>query len=184
LPSRYDSAAERWRNFRSRGAAARAATRTRRAIRTTRVDSGRGQRAPSVFGGCSRERRAPRSCPRNQMLVAHLPADGDGRALADRIGLRARDTDADAVTSGVADDEHTVAVVDDHANFDRQAVRKRRAVADQLKTLGAQEHVGGRAREVLARVGIRLDRPEAVELDAPRCGRVDSTGEEVAVADE
>src|SRR5438067_8816618 len=118
------------------------------------------------------------------MLVAHLPADGDGRALADRIGLRARDTDADAVTSGVADDEHTVAVVDDHANLDRQAVRKRRAVADQLKTLGAQEHVGGRAREVLARVGIRLDRPEAVELDAPRCGSVDAAGEEVAVADE
>src|SRR6266850_1055765 len=118
------------------------------------------------------------------MLVARLPADGDRRALADRVGLRARDTDAYVVASGVADDEHAVAVVDDHANLDRQAVRKPRAVADQLKTLGAQEHVGRRAREVLAGVGIRLDRPEAIELDAPRRGRVDATGEEVAVADE
>src|SRR5206468_5842771 len=97
------------------------------------------------------------------MLVARLPADGDRRALADRGGLRASDTDAYAVPSGVADDEHAVAVVDDHANLDRQEVRKVRAVADQLKTLGAQEHVGRRAREVLARVGIRLDRPEAIE---------------------
>src|SRR5882672_317922 len=106
------------------------------------------------------------------MLVARLPADGDRRALTDRVRLRARDPDAYAVAAGVADDEHAVAVVDDHANLDRQTVRKPRAVTDQLKTLGAQEHVGRRAREVPASVGIRLDRPEAIELDAPRRGRV------------
>src|SRR5438552_10789544 len=114
------------------------------------------------------------------MLVAHVPADGDGRALADRVGLRARYSDAHVATSGVADDEYAVAVVDDHANLDRQAVRKRRAVADQLKTLGAQEHVGRRAREAPASGRIRLNGPEAVELHAPRRGRVDATGAEVA----
>src|SRR2546428_10740422 len=95
------------------------------------------------------------------MLVARPPADRDRRALADRVGLRARDTDAYALTSGVADDEHAVAVIDDHANLDRQAIRKRRAVGDQLKALGAQEYVGGPARQGLAPVGIPPDRPQA-----------------------
>src|SRR5881396_2951712 len=88
-----------------------------------------------------------RSRPRDQMLVARLPGDHDRRALADRVRLCARDTDAYALTSGVADDEDAVAVIDDHANLDRQAVRKQLAVADQLKTLGTHEHVDGRARE-------------------------------------
>src|SRR5215468_4149657 len=69
------------------------------------------------------------------------------------------------------------------ADLDRQTVRQRRAVRDQLKTLRAQEHVGGRAREAPAGVAVRLDGPEAVELDARRAG-VHATGEEVAVADE
>src|SRR3989454_2286711 len=118
------------------------------------------------------------------MLVARPPAGDDSRALADRVRLRARDTDAYALTSGVADDEYAVAVIDDDANRDRQAVRKHRAVADQLKTLGTHEHVDGRAREALAGVGIRLDRPEPIELDAPRRAGVDASGEEAAVADE
>src|SRR6266566_390234 len=109
------------------------------------------------------------------------PARRRGHLLCalEAVGLRARYSDAHVATTGVADDEYAVAVVDDHANLDRQAVRKRRAVADQLKTLGAQEHVGERAREVPAGVGIRLDRPEALELDAPRREGVDATGEEV-----
>src|SRR3989442_2276569 len=118
------------------------------------------------------------------MLVARPPADGDSRALADRVGLRARNTDTYALTSGVPDDEHAVAVIDDHANLDRQVIRKRRAVGDELTALGAQEHVGGRAREVPAGAGIRLDRPEALELDATWRAGVDATGEEVAIADE
>src|SRR2546427_11225204 len=118
------------------------------------------------------------------MFVAGPPADGDRRAFADRVGQRARDTDAYALTAGGADDEHAVAVIDDHANLDRQVIRKRRAVGDQLKALGAQEHVGGRAREVPAGAGIRLDRPEALELDATWRAGVDATGEEVAIADE
>src|SRR5882672_4501084 len=118
------------------------------------------------------------------MLVASLPADHDRRALANGVRLCARDTQAYALTSGVADDEHAVAVIDDHANLHCQAVRKPRAVADQLKTLGTHEHVHGRAREARARVGIRLDRPEAVERDAPRRAGVDAPGEEIAVADE
>src|SRR5256885_16861328 len=101
------------------------------------------------------------------MLVARLPADGDRRALADRVGLRARDTDAYVVASGVADDEHAVAVVDDHANLDRQAVRKRRAVSDKLKTLGAQEHVGGGAPGGPAGGGHRPGLPPAAPPPRP-----------------
>src|SRR2546428_14130761 len=101
------------------------------------------------------------------MFVAGPPADGDRRAFADRVGQRARDTDAYALTAGGADDEHAVAVIDDHTNLDRQAIRKRRAVGDQLKALGAQEYVGGGAREVLARVGLPLGRPRALGLAGP-----------------
>jgi len=118
------------------------------------------------------------------MLVARLPGDHDRRALADRLRLRARDTDAQALTSSVADDEHAVAVIDDHADLDHQAVWKPRVVPDHLKTLGTHEHIDGRAREAPAGVGIRLDRPDAVELDVPWRTGVDTAGEEVAVADE
>src|SRR5262245_15738737 len=119
----------------------------------------------------------------DQVLVARPPAESDRRALADLVGRCARHPDADALAAGVADDQHAVTVVDDHADLDRQAVRKRRAVGDQLKTLRAQEHVGGRARKASAGIAVRLDGPEAVELDARRAG-VHATGEEVAVADE
>src|SRR4030095_1833036 len=119
----------------------------------------------------------------DQMLVARPPAEGDRRALADLVGRCARHPDADALGSGVADDEHAVTVVDDHADLDGQAVRKRRPVGDQLKTPRDAAHIGGRAREARAGVGIRLDGAEPVELHARR-GGVDATAEEVAVADE
>src|SRR5262245_1966010 len=117
------------------------------------------------------------------MLVARPPAEADRRALADLVGRRARHPDAHVLAAGVADDEHAVAVVDDHADPDGQVVRKRRTGGDQLKTLGAQEHVDGRTREAPAGLGVRLDGAEPVELHVRRPG-VDATAEEIAVADE
>src|SRR5262245_47821661 len=117
------------------------------------------------------------------MLVPGPPAEDDRRALADLVRRRARHADAYGLASGVADDEDAVAVVDDHADLDRQAIGKRRAFGNQLKTLRTQEHVGGGARETPAGLGVRLNGPEAVEVDARRA-RVDPTGEKVAVADE
>src|SRR5215470_1868218 len=98
------------------------------------------------------------SWPPDQVLVARLPADANRRALVDLGRLRAHDTDAYDPTSGLRDDEHAVAVVDDHTDRDRQTIGKRRALTDQLETLGRQRHVGGGTREAPAGLGVRLDR--------------------------
>src|SRR5262249_55924712 len=106
----------------------------------------------------------------------------DDGAFTDGVGRGASHAHADRVAAGVTDDEHAVAVVHDHG--DRDGDRVRQGLIRELQTLWTDEHVHAAAADPATHVGIGLDAPGAVELDADPAPHVDRPREEVAVDDE